>query len=296
MRIGGPNPAVAQALTNAAEATGVSFDFLMRTAARESSFNPRAQARTSTAAGLFQFLESTWLTTLKRHGPKHGLAAHAAHIEIDATGRPQVANRAVRRELLDLRFNPDVASRLAAEFTRDNAEVLRARIGREPTPGELYAAHFLGAGGAAELIQVARRTPDIPAASLFPEAAAANRGVFYHRFGGARSVADLLDNLQRTASGARATELAPSGATIRLVDLAQPAQPAAPPQSARPIPQTAENPFLTAQFYRPSDEVENQAAVMALSQMLASDGPSLADVLSPQADEPGRQLNLRGRS
>jgi hypothetical protein len=296
MRVGGPNPIVTQALTNAAEATGVSFDFLLRTAARESSFNPRAQARTSTAAGLFQFLESTWLTTLKRHGPKHGLSAHAAQIEIDASGRPQVADRAIRRELLDLRFNPDVASRLAAEFTRENADVLRARIGRDPTPGELYAAHFLGAGGAAELIQTARRTPDISAARLFPEAAAANRGVFYHRFGGARTVSELLDNLQRTAAGAREPAMLPRGATIRLVDLAQPAEPSAAAPVVRPLPQTAENPFLTAQFYRPSDEVENQAALMALSQMLASDGPSLADVLSPETDQRDGGLNLRGRS
>ena len=63
---------VEAAIRRASASTGVDFDFLMKTAQRESAMNPAARARTSSAAGLFQFIEQTWLATLKQHGGKHG--------------------------------------------------------------------------------------------------------------------------------------------------------------------------------------------------------------------------------
>ncbi|MDN3719678.1 transglycosylase SLT domain-containing protein [Roseibium salinum] len=61
------------AFQSASSSTGTSFDYLVKTAARESAFNPTAKARTSSATGLFQFIESTWLETMKEAGPRHGL-------------------------------------------------------------------------------------------------------------------------------------------------------------------------------------------------------------------------------
>lgn len=191
---------VRQAIANASQATGMDFDFLLTTAARESSLNPRAQARTSSATGLFQFLDATWLTTMKRHGAKHGLSGEASMIEIGADGKPSVADPSMRRVILDMRYDPEVSARMAAEFATDNADYLRARTGQEPQPGDLYAAHFLGAGGAAELLNAARDTPWASAASLFPSAAGANRPIFYHDGGGARTVAQVLENLRETAA------------------------------------------------------------------------------------------------
>ncbi len=190
---------VRQAIANASQATGMDFDFLLSTAARESSLNPRAEARTSSAAGLFQFLDATWLTTMKRHGAQHGLSGEAAMIEIGADGKPSVADPTMRRVILDMRYDPEVSARMAAEFANDNADYLRGRTGQEPQPGDLYAAHFLGAGGAAELLIAARDTPWANAASLFPSAAAANRPIFYKDGGAARSVAEVLENLRATA-------------------------------------------------------------------------------------------------
>jgi Transglycosylase SLT domain len=191
---------VRQAIANASQATGMDFDFLLTTAARESSLNPRAQARTSSATGLFQFLDATWLTTMKRHGAKHGLSGEAAMIEIGSDGKPNVADPTMRRVILDMRYDPEVSARMAAEFATDNADYLRARTGQEPQPGDLYAAHFLGAGGAAELLNAARDTPWASAASLFPSAAGANRPIFYKDGGGARTVTEVLENLRETAS------------------------------------------------------------------------------------------------
>jgi hypothetical protein len=190
---------VRQAIANASQATGMDFDFLLTTAARESSLNPRAEARTSSAAGLFQFLDATWLTTMKRHGAQHGLAGEAAMIEMGADGKPYVADPSMRRVILDMRYDPEVSARMAAEFANDNADYLRGRTGQEPLPGDLYAAHFLGAGGAAELINAARDTPWANAAGLFPSAAGANRPIFYKDGGSPRSVSEVLENLRATA-------------------------------------------------------------------------------------------------
>ena len=66
---------VAGAIRNAAQSTGASFEYLLTTARIESNLNPAAQATTSSAKGLYQFIDQTWLATLKQAGPAHGYAA-----------------------------------------------------------------------------------------------------------------------------------------------------------------------------------------------------------------------------
>lgn len=191
---------VRQAIAHASRTTGMDFQFLLSTAVRESSLNPKAEAKTSSATGLFQFLDATWLTTVKRHGAKHGLGAEAAMIEMGSNGRPSVADPGLRRAILDLRYDPKISALMAAEFAGDNADYLRARTGQEPEPGDLYAAHFLGAGGAAELVNAVRDRPWASAADLFPSAAAANRPIFYKSSGAERTVSEVLENLRATAN------------------------------------------------------------------------------------------------
>ena len=181
----------------AAQATGVDFGFLMRTARRESGLDASAHAGTSSAAGLFQFIEQTWLSTLKRHGTAHGYARYADLIEAGADGRFHVQGEEARRTVMDLRYDPHCAAVMAGELASDHAAYLRGRVGREPTGGELYAAHFLGPQGSAKLIEAARTQPGAPCASLFPDAASANRNVFYQD-GRALTVAEVYANLGRT--------------------------------------------------------------------------------------------------
>jgi hypothetical protein len=186
-----PPDGVRAAIRRAAEATGVNFALLVETARRESALNPGARAATSSATGLFQFIESTWLDMVRRHGAAHGLAREAAALQ-------RGADAATRREILALRSDPEASARMAGELARENAEALRARLGRAPSAGELYAAHVMGAGGAARLIEAAARgAPD--AAALFPREAAANRGLFYAA-GAPRSAQGLLQRLQLDAS------------------------------------------------------------------------------------------------
>lgn len=190
---------VEAAIRRASTSTGVDFDFLMKTARRESALNPDARARTSSASGLFQFIEQTWLATVKQHGHKHGYGQYADLIYQGGDGRWQVRGSS-RNLVLDLRFDPQAASTMAGELTASNAAYLRGRTGREPGGGDLYAAHFLGPAGAARLIDAVHTRPGSSAASLFPEAASANRSIFY-RGGRAATVSEVYANLQSTAGG-----------------------------------------------------------------------------------------------
>jgi hypothetical protein len=189
------------AVQRAASTTGVDFGFLMRTAQRESGLSSSAHASTSSAAGLFQFVEQTWLSTLKRHGAAHGYARYAELIDQSPDGRfvvPQGGD--ARRVIMDLRYDPHASAAMAAELASDHAAYLRGRTGREPTGGELYAAHFLGPQGSAKLIEAANATPTATAAALFPDAAASNHEVFY-RGGRPVTVSELYSNLSRTGGG-----------------------------------------------------------------------------------------------
>lgn len=188
---------VESALRRAASATGVDFNFLVSTAKRESGFNTGAKAPSSSAAGLFQFIEQTWLSTLKRHGATHGYSGYADVIKAGADGRYRVDDPGARQAVMNLRFDAQASSVMAGALATDHAAYLRGRIGREPTGGELYAAHFLGPQGAARLIEAAQVAPGASAAALFPEAAQSNRGVFF-RDGQPLSVSQLYANLSAT--------------------------------------------------------------------------------------------------
>lgn len=185
---------IEQAFDAASDTTGTSFQYLLDTAQRESSLQPDARAATSSATGLFQFVEGTWLQTLKEEGPSLGLGQYSAEIGKTASGRYQVADPAMREKILALREDPDVASLVAGAFTRRNAQSLRDDIGRDATAGELYIAHFLGAKGASALIGAAGSDPASSAADLFPQAARANPAIFYEG-GRERTVAEVYANL-----------------------------------------------------------------------------------------------------
>ena len=197
-------------IKKAAERTGVDFGFLLKTARRESSLNPKAKAKTSSAAGLFQFVEQTWLGQLKRHGAKHGYASAAELIERGRDGRFRVKGDEARRAVMDLRFDPGCAALMAGELASDHAAYLKGRIGREASGGELYAAHFLGPNGAARLIEACERNPARSAAGLFPQAAAANKSIFFRK-GRAATVQEVYANLTKGASE-RTQPAAPGGA------------------------------------------------------------------------------------
>src|SRR5690242_2920336 len=107
---------VEAAIQRASRATGVDFGFLMRTAQHESGFNPAAKAKTSTAAGLFQFIDQTWLGMLKQHGAKYGYGDFAAQIQQGSNGRYYVPSDAARANVMALRLDPQANAYMGGEL------------------------------------------------------------------------------------------------------------------------------------------------------------------------------------
>jgi hypothetical protein len=187
---------VTGAIRQASQATGTSFNYLLATARVESGLDPQAGASTSSARGLFQFIEQTWLGTMKQSGPALGYGRYADAITKTASGHYQVTDPKMRTEILKLRNDPTANAVMAGAFTKANADYLAAKLGRQPSEGELYIAHFLGAGGAAKLISLAASNPDAKATRYFPTAANANSSIFHDRASGAvRTLAQVRDVL-----------------------------------------------------------------------------------------------------
>ncbi|HEX5867246.1 MAG TPA: lytic transglycosylase domain-containing protein [Beijerinckiaceae bacterium] len=210
-----PASPVVDAIRQGAERTGTRFDYLLATAQRESALDPGARARSSSASGLFQFIEQTWLGLVKSDGPRLGLAQQANAIQTRSDGTHVVSDPSARQAILNLREDPKVASVMAGVFTQRNRETLSHELGREPSGGDLYAAHFLGARGAAQLIETAQQSPSRPAARDFPDAAAANRSIFFDGSGRARGAAEVHKLLSAGHAATAAVTAAPAFAPDR---------------------------------------------------------------------------------
>ena len=229
---------VTGAIRQAAQATGTSFQYLLATAQVESGLNPQAGAATSSARGLFQFIDQTWLATMKQSGAALGYGQYAAAITKTGSGHYEVTDPVMRSAILKLRNDPTVNATMAGAFTQSNAAVLAAKLGRAPSEGELYIAHFMGAGGAARLISSAAANPNASAASYFPVAAHANTSIFYDRATGApRTLADVRNVLTaRYDVAARSRPSMPASAVAQAnippADIPPAARPSASAKSA----------------------------------------------------------------
>jgi hypothetical protein len=190
--------AVTAVVRDAATRTGTDFSYLMAQARLESGLNPLAKAATSSARGLYQFTNATWLETVRKHGGEHGLGWAADAIK----GGAAKAGSAARETILSLRDNAGAAALMAGAFARDNGAMLEKKLGRAVGATDLYLAHFLGAGGATSFLGALARTPGVAAASLLPVAAAANRSVFFASDGSARSVAQVYAQFAAKFDGA----------------------------------------------------------------------------------------------
>src|SRR5262245_4929189 len=276
--------AVTGAIKQAAQSTGANFDYLLTTAKVESNLDPNSTISTSTATGLFQFLDQTWLGVMKTAGRAFGFGHYADAISQTGSGGYVVDDAALRDEMMKLRKDPAANAVMGGVITQQNAAVLAKRIGRQPTEGELYVAHCFGPHAAARVLQLAASEPNSDAVALFPEAARANRSVFYDRQGNARTIAGVRDELVRryqvakaqtvpataptavaaqspTGSAAQTRRVADTAGVTRAFAAAQPAAPSGLPVPAASTEETAGPPSRSA--FHSLFETENRRGAIS---------------------------------
>lgn len=168
-----------QKIVRAAQAVQTDPVLLMAVADKESSFITAVQAKTSSATGLYQFIERTWLGVVRDFGARYGLAADAALVTEDANGKPTIADAGERARVLELRRDPYLSALMAGEMLKRDAARIALRIGRELSLGEVYLAHFLGPDDAQEFLAKVADKPKAAAAQLLPGPARANRSIFF---------------------------------------------------------------------------------------------------------------------
>ncbi|WP_109357476.1 flagellar biosynthesis protein FlgJ [Sphingorhabdus sp. EL138] len=189
-------------IAQSAQRTGVDFQYLIAQAQLESGMRADAKARTSSATGLYQFIDQTWLGLVKDKGDQYGLGWAQNAISRRPNGQLTVADRAQKSSILALRNNPEISAHLAGEFARDNSAYLQQQTGRKPESVDLYLAHFLGPAGAAKFLNRMDSNPAASAASVFPKAARANHNIFFDKKGQARSFEDIRGRFEQKLANA----------------------------------------------------------------------------------------------
>jgi len=177
---------VVRSLRAAAGATGADPALLLALAWKESRFDPAARNPLSSARGLMQFTDATWLEAVRDFGPRHGLARHAAALSTDPrTGTVSARDPRHLARVLKLRDDARLSALMAAERISGEREGLERMLGRAVAPADLYAVHLLGPAGARRFLAELRRSPSRMAVeAVGRDGVEANRGVFLAREGG----------------------------------------------------------------------------------------------------------------
>lgn len=209
---------VRAAIGQAAQSTGVNFSYLLAQAKSESGLNPNAKAASSSASGLYQFLDQSWLGVVKQHGAEHGFGWAADAITAKKGGGFTV-DPSLRQAVMSLRDQPGPSALMAASYAADNASNLSQSLGRQVNGTDLYMAHFLGLGGATKFLRAQCTNGSACAATMFPQEARANRSIFYGKDGSPRTLDQVyaimghkLDNAVDGSNNA-AVQTAGSGLT-----------------------------------------------------------------------------------
>jgi lysophospholipase L1-like esterase len=178
---------VRAAIGQAAQSTGVNFSYLLAQAKSESGLNPNAKAASSSASGLYQFLDQSWLGVVKQHGAEHGFGWAADAITAKKGGGFTV-DPSLRQAVMSLRDQAGPSALMAASYAADNASNLSQSLGRQVNGTDLYMAHFLGLGGATKFLRAQCANGSACAATMFPQEARANRSIFYGKDGSPRTL------------------------------------------------------------------------------------------------------------
>lgn len=189
---------IVDAVLQASARTGVDPVFKLALADKESSLRPGVSASTSSAQGLFQFIEQTWFRVIYSFGPQYGLHREASWITRGSDGVFRIEDAARRAELLDLRRDPLIAGLMAGEMLKRDGRRIADQLGRPLEAHEVYIVHFLGPGGAARFLALKDENPKANAAKEFAAAARANRTIFFRdgRRDRPRTIAEVDESFQ----------------------------------------------------------------------------------------------------
>jgi hypothetical protein len=178
---GGPaQQNVMDAIQRASRITGVDENVLQAIAYRESKFNPTAANPDTSARGLFQFTQAT--------AKQYGLTTAAT---------PEAYKKDP-----GMAFDAQASSLAAARMAKDNAKAIEKYTGESATGGQLYAAHFMGAGGVVDLLKSVKKDPNASFATAFPDAAKKND------FTKGMSVSQVYKNLTDTVGNGKGSAAA----------------------------------------------------------------------------------------
>lgn len=287
-----PEQKVAGHIRDAAEKTGVPFDFLLAQANQESRLNPEARSSNSSAMGLFQFTAGTWMDMIKRHGADHGLERYADAIVRGGDGRWTVRNRELKKEILDLRRDPALSALMAAEYAKDNERVLEARLGRQVSHQDLYLAHFLGARGAMKVLRGKHENEGEHKPDGLIGAAQANPDVFVEPSSGEhRSVNDIYAAVERRFRRAMTEASRVAGLLEPQVDLAALRPETRPPETPPSLTVDAPSPPPL-----PDVTIAMEDAVTVSMAELPSAISSFPARLPPRGSLPGANAAASGES
>jgi len=178
----------------------------------ESGGNPNATNPNSSASGLGQFIDSTWLSTIKQ-------------------ARPDLAQGKSDADLIALKSDPQLSREMTEAYANQNQAIL-SRAGVPVTPGTTYLAHFAGPGGAVKVLQA---DPNAPVESVLG-AAEVNANPFLRGMtvSGLQAWADKkMGGSAPQPQPAQASPASPPGAPLVLPS----AQPPVFPQAAQAAPQ-----------------------------------------------------------
>jgi len=170
-------PAVMNAIQAAAHDSGVDADLLAAVAWRESRFDPKARNRSSSAKGLLQFTNATWLQMIRDYGSEYNEAGYANAIRKSKAGALVVSGSHVRTAILKLRSDPVLSAKLAAENMRRERVALQDSVGRGVVPADLYLLHVLGPTGTIRFLNAVSQRPSEPSTKVIDWKVLRNAGL-----------------------------------------------------------------------------------------------------------------------